>query len=433
MLKRTISLFIFSIVLFSLPYAWGADRGEILSGETKVSLDITAPSYMDTWTFDGQEGDRVLISAVMTSGTLNTDIILYPPGGGAAVANSSSGDLVDYQLLDSGIYTIVIRDWFLDDTGGYDISLSKIPSDLRPGIYNPSPSICDIVCYLNGYFEWDAVNEATYDLYFGENVIEPLALIYPNLSAPSAPFPPGMELGKIYYWHVVAHTPTGDIQGPYWWFQTNCKASKYDFDGDGISDILWRHGTSGGVAMWLMDGATISSDLGVGVVSDTNWKIERVRDFNGDGKSDILWRHSTTGSVAMWLMNGAVISSDLGVGIVPDLGWQIQEAGDFNGDGKADILWRHSTTGSVAMWLMNGAVISSDLGVGIVGDLNWQIKEVGDFNGDSKADILWRHSTSGISSGTTTGMVAMWLMNGAAISSDLGVGIVGDLNWEIMN
>jgi membrane-bound lytic murein transglycosylase B len=60
-----------------------------------------------------------------------------------------------------------------------------------------------------------------------------------------------------------------------------------------------------------------------------------------------------------------------------------------------------------------------------VSNLNWQIKEVGDFDGDGKADILWRHSA--------TGSVAMWLMNGATISSDLGVAIVSDLGWEIMN
>ena len=147
-----------------------------------------------------------------------------------------------------------------------------------------------------------------------------------------------------------------------------------------------------------------------------DWEIQRVGDFDGDTKADILWRQGSTGGVAAWLMNGATISSDLGVGIVSDLGWKIQGVRDFNGDTKADILWRHSTTGSVAMWLMNGATISSDLGVGIVSDTNWNIEEVGDFNGDTNSDILWRHGT--------TGSVAMWLMNGATISSDLGVAIV---------
>ena len=34
----------------------------------------------------------------------------------------------------------------------------------------------------------------------------------------------------IYYWHVVAHTDNGDVQGPVWWLETdNCFG---DFNGD---------------------------------------------------------------------------------------------------------------------------------------------------------------------------------------------------------
>ena len=46
-------------------------------------------------------------------------------------------------------------------------------------------------------------------------------------------------------------------------------------------------------------------------------------DFNGDFKSDILFRDSNGGGVVLWLMNGATISSALGVGNVPT-DWQIQ-------------------------------------------------------------------------------------------------------------
>jgi len=37
-----------------------------------------------------------------------------------------------------------------------------------------------------------------------------------------------MELGKVYYWHVVAHTSDGDVQGPYLWFYVpdNCPTIK---------------------------------------------------------------------------------------------------------------------------------------------------------------------------------------------------------------
>jgi len=73
--------------------------------------------------------------------------------------------------------------------------------------------------------------------------------------------------------------------------------------------------------MWLMNGATISSSLGVGNVPG-NWQIAQTGDFNDDGKSDVLWRDSNSG-VAMWLMNGGTVTSALGVGNLPT-DWQIQ-------------------------------------------------------------------------------------------------------------
>jgi hypothetical protein len=38
-----------------------------------------------------------------------------------------------------------------------------------------------------------------------------------DLTSASMAFP-SLTTQTIYYWHVVAHTPGGDIQGPYWWF-----------------------------------------------------------------------------------------------------------------------------------------------------------------------------------------------------------------------
>jgi hypothetical protein len=50
-------------------------------------------------------------------------------------------------------------------------------------------------------------------------------------------------------------------------------------------------------------------------------------DFNGDGKSDIVWRNNTNGGNVMWLMNGATIASSLGVGNVPT-NWVVAGIGD---------------------------------------------------------------------------------------------------------
>ena len=64
-----------------------------------------------------------------------------------------------------------------------------------------------------------------------------------------------------------------------------------------------------------------------------DWDIAGTGDFNYDGSADILWRNHTTGDVAIWLMNGKSISSGAIVANVP-LDWDIAGTGDFNHDGR---------------------------------------------------------------------------------------------------
>jgi hypothetical protein len=69
---------------------------------------------------------------------------------------------------------------------------------------------------------------------------------------------------------------------------TSCAANArtHDFNGDGMSDIVWRDG-SGNTALWLMSGAAISSAGVYGGLPST-WSIVGQRDFNSDGMSDLL-------------------------------------------------------------------------------------------------------------------------------------------------
>jgi uncharacterized repeat protein (TIGR01451 family) len=194
---------------------------------------------------------------------------------------------------------------------------------------------------------------------------------------------------------------------------------KVDFDGDGKTDVLWQY-TGGTVAMWLMNGASVSS-VGVPGSASTDWQIRGAGDFDGDAKTDVLWQHVPSGTVALWLMDGSAI---LSVGVPGSAGsnWQIKGVGDFDGDGKADILWQESATGTVAIWFMNGTAIASTGVSGAVGS-DWQIKGVGDFDGSGKTSILWQH--------TPTGTAAVWIMNGTTITT---VGIPGAAGpeWQIM-
>jgi hypothetical protein len=146
-----------------------------------------------------------------------------------------------------------------------------------------------------------------------------------------------------------------------------------DFNGDGKTDIPWRHKTSGQNAVWLMNGTTWSSTASLPGVADTNWGIGGAGDFNNDGKTDILWRHKTSGQDAVWLMNGTTWSSTVSLPGVADTNWEIVGAGDFNNDGRVDILWRHKTDGRNSVWLMNGTTWSSTVSLPGVADANWEI------------------------------------------------------------
>ena len=73
----------------------------------------------------------------------------------------------------------------------------------------------------------------------------------------------------------------------------------------------------------------------------------------------------------------------------------------------SDIAWR-DTSGNVAFWLMNGAAVLD--GRLRRGARTWSIVGQRDFNGDGKADLLW-HDTSG--------KIAMWFMYGMAVGSSV--------------
>ena len=100
---------------------------------------------------------------------------------------------------------------------------------------------------------------------------------------------------------------------------------------------------------------TVGGNLGV------TWHEKAAADFNGDGVSDILWQNDN-GQAAIWLMSGINVAAEGLAGDNPGPSWHVKDAEDFNGDGKADILWQNDD-GTPAVWLMSGLSVLGTTGL----------------------------------------------------------------------
>ena len=173
-----------------------------------------------------------------------------------------------------------------------------------------------------------------------------------------------------------------------------------DFNGDGLSDILFQN-AGGQAAVWEMNGTTPIDQEGLSPNLGPTWQAIGTGDFNGDGHSDILWQN-TNGQAAIWEMNGTTPIDQQAVGPNPGPTWQAIGTGDFNGDGDLDILWQNAN-GQVAIWEMNGTNPIDQQAVGPNPGPDWKAINTGDFNHDGDSDILFQNAN---------GQVAIWEMNG---------------------
>ncbi len=116
-----------------VPIAWSlsfiavaAFAGGPLTSGTTTAGSVAGPSYIESWTFTGTAGNRVIANAITTGGLMNTTIILKAPGGGVIVQDTQTGDRLDYQLASTGTYTLEIQDYGLNDVGTYALAFTNI-------------------------------------------------------------------------------------------------------------------------------------------------------------------------------------------------------------------------------------------------------------------------------------------------------------------
>jgi hypothetical protein len=79
-------------------------------------------------------------------------------------------------------------------------------------------------------------------------------------------------------------------------------------------------------------------------------------DFDGDGMSDILWYNTTSGQTLIWFLNGTSVIGGGSPGSAASP-FAIVETGDFNGDSKSDILWYNTTNGQLVIRLIDGTSV----------------------------------------------------------------------------
>ncbi|MDE5082935.1 MAG: Ig-like domain-containing protein, partial [Trichodesmium sp. St18_bin1] len=194
---------------------------------------------------------------------------------------------------------------------------------------------------------------------------------------------------------------------------------KFDFNADGIADILWRHKNVANRIWFMNDDGTRKSVKNPGNYAK-GWDVAGVGDFNTDGVADILWRDDNVAN-RIWLMNGDGTRDQI---VKPGnylAAWDVAGVGDFNADGVDDILWRDDNVAN-RIWLMNNDGTRKS----IVNPGNyfaaWDVAGVGDFNTDGVADILWRNEN---------GRNRIWLMNNDGTRDDIvnpgGLGLAWDV------
>jgi hypothetical protein len=195
-----------------------------------------------------------------------------------------------------------------------------------------------------------------------------------------------------------------------------------DFDGDGNTDTFWRNQEDGSNA--FLAGALYNRPIDS--VTNLDWQVVATGDFDGDDRSDLFWRNRSSGANAMW--EGADGARRLNLRTVGDPNWRVAGAGDFDGDGRSDILWRHAVSGQTEIWFLSGE--RDTRRVLPMVNLQWQVQGVGDFNGDGRADVFWRNLVSGSN--------VLWLSGDSnkqrllmdVPNLDWNVGAVGDYNGD---
>lgn len=163
-------------------------------------------------------------------------------------------------------------------------------------------------------------------------------------------------------------------------------AKLMDVDGDNRKDLIYKRDGITRIR-FLGDtgfGAEQSTNLTTALASDSTW----VADFNGDGMDDLLVKHGSSYWDVYYAQGGTTFRQYIGD---DDLdGFSMLKVMDFNGDGLPDLLLRHS--GYIWVRINTGGEFAAQTQVisAVVGSTAWNNALVYDYNSDGQSDLLYR-------------------------------------------
>ena len=248
-------------------------------------------------------------------------------------------------------------------------------------------------------------------------------ILFQNLTDPANPLGAWMNADKWQWNGALGAAPLSD------WTVYGA----YDFTGDGVCDIMFRSklsSTEYAVGYYDMGDNGAFKTMGWGVTAE--WELADVGDFNGNGRADILWKNTTNGYLGLW-MDGtdqwvALPASNLGAG------QSIIGMGDVNGNGCDDILI--NSNGVLGAWDISGIINGTEKtpvwsSFGITIGSEWEVVGCADFDGNGKADIvLWRSDDGYIGTYMNCDVNDFRGIYPGASKSEWGIPGFGDFNGD---
>jgi len=203
-------------------------------------------------------------------------------------------------------------------------------------------------------------------------------------------------------------------------------SGNYDYNGDGLADVVARRNATGALEIWPGNGSggfSFGSKYTVGFGWNAMNLIETAGDLNSDGRADLIAREASTGRLYFYPGNGTGFAPFQSIGRGWEVMAQIVSGHDYSGDGKVDIIAVEAGTGT--LWLYpgtgTGTSFSPRLNIGSSWNLTHELTAVGDTNEDGDADIV----------AVRNAVDCMYFYAGPG-SEKFAPGVLIDCGWDVL-